>query len=82
MRWFHFRYQISLKERMKNHHKISIVIPSFNQAKFIEETIHSILDQNYPKLELLVLDAGSTDGSVKVIEKCADRLTYWLSCSG
>jgi len=58
---------------------ISIVTPSFNQAPFLEECIDSILSQNYPNLEYIVMDGGSTDGSVEIIEKYAKHLAYWQS---
>ena len=59
--------------------RISIVMPTFNQGKYIEESIHSVLDQNYPNLEFMVLDGGSTDGSREIIERYADKLNYWHS---
>ncbi len=58
---------------------ISIVTPSFNQAAFLEECLDSILSQGYPALEYLVLDGGSTDGSVDIIKKYARHLTFWRS---
>lgn len=58
---------------------ISIVTPSFNQGDFLEETILSILSQNYPKLEYIVMDGGSSDRSVDIIRQYADRITYWVS---
>jgi len=58
---------------------ISVVIPSYNQGAFIEKTIRSVLMQNYPSLELIVIDGGSTDQSVEMIRKYADHLDFWVS---
>jgi glycosyltransferase involved in cell wall biosynthesis len=58
---------------------ITIVTPSLNQGRFIEETIRSVLDQGYPNLEYIIMDGGSTDGSVEIIRRYADRLAYWTS---
>lgn len=56
---------------------IALVTPNYNYAHFIEATIRSVLDQNYPKLEYIVLDDGSTDDSVEVIRRYSNRITGW-----
>ena len=59
--------------------RISIVTPSFNQGIYLEECIRSILGQGYPDLEYFIIDGGSSDKSVEIIQKYADRLTGWVS---
>ena len=59
--------------------KISIVTPSFNQGEFIEETIRSVLLQGYPNLEYIIIDGGSSDGSVTIIHKYSRHIDYWVS---
>jgi glycosyltransferase involved in cell wall biosynthesis len=59
--------------------KISIVTPNYNYGHFLEETIRSVLLQGYPDLEYIVIDGGSTDGSVEIIRQYAKWLAYWVS---
>lgn len=58
---------------------LSIVIPSFNQGEYIEETIKSILDQPHNDVEILILDGGSTDQTVEIIKKYQEHIAYWQS---
>jgi len=59
--------------------KISIITPSYNQGQYLEETIRSIITQDYPNYELIIMDAGSTDNTVEVIKKYEDYITHWVS---
>lgn len=59
--------------------RISVIVPSYQQGQFIEETLRSILLQHYPNLELIVIDGGSTDGTVSILEYYDDWITDWVS---
>lgn len=57
---------------------VSIITPSYNQGEFLEETIQSVLTQDYPRVEYWIIDGGSNDGSLEIIQNYADRITGWL----
>jgi len=59
--------------------RISLITPSFQQAKYLEECLRSVHDQDYPMLEHIVVDGGSSDGSKEIIARSADRLAWWCS---
>ncbi|MDR0639013.1 MAG: glycosyltransferase [Spirochaetaceae bacterium] len=68
-----------MEEKLKNYPRISIVTPCFNGGKYLEATINSVLGQQYPNLEYIIIDGGSTDDTIDIIKKYERDLTYWVS---
>ena len=58
---------------------VSIIIPTFNSEKYLEETLQSILDQTYTDIEIVVIDGGSVDNTINIIKKYDDKISYWKS---
>jgi glycosyltransferase involved in cell wall biosynthesis len=64
---------------VQNIPRITIITPSFNQGQFIEETINSIISQEYPNLEYFIVDGGSKDSTLDIIKKYEDKIDWWVS---
>lgn len=64
---------------MKDYPKISVVTVNYNNGEFLEDTIRSVVEQNYPNLEYILIDGGSTDNSLEIIKKYENHFAYWVS---
>ena len=63
----------------QNWPEVSVIVPSYNQGRFVRQTLDSILEQGYPNLELIVMDGGSDDETVDILEEYSPHLSHWVS---
>ncbi len=71
--------RLKINEDKKNFERVSIVMPSYNKKDFIERSILSVINQNYPNIELIIVDGGSTDGTIEIIRKYEKNIAFWIS---
>ena len=78
-----FPYDIETADKVYKREKkwpsISIIIPNLNNGKYIEETIRSVVLQNYPDIQIIVIDGGSSDNSIEIIQNYSEWISYWVS---
>ena len=71
--------RLKINEDKKNFERVSIVMPSYNKKDFIERSILSVINQNYPNIELIIVDGGSADGTIEIIRKYEKNIAFWIS---
>ena len=69
----------TINNKINDDYLVSVVIPSFNQDKYIEKSILSVINQNYNNIELIIIDGGSTDKTTSIIKKYEKYVNYWIS---
>ena len=77
--WSQTRDESKITNPLTSYPKISIVTPTYQHGHYLEETIRSVLSQDYPNLEYIVIDGGSDDETVSLLERYDEQLSYWVS---